>query len=273
MSYSEDEEDTGADVYSFEPVPEPIEEIVPEDQDPRYSSEEWEAFVLGSFTKEELVDGQYPTINGLRRVCELLLGEIVFSGPVEIEQSMDANHCGRASVMYEIVIAWKRDIGPYVSINDGLPIRKFRGMGGSWTGNTADMFAVFPEAIAENRAEVRALRKALRLKNVAADELPGKDTAAVTKQIREKQKEKETSGDWEEASLITDQQKSVINSLCERLNIDVDKFINSGERQYQSVELITRKTAAKMIQRLNEYQGAGNIEIPQVLLKETEDEG
>jgi len=53
----------------------------------------------------------------------------------------------------------------------------------SWEGNTDDMFCAFAVAIASTRAEARALRKALKIKGVAAEELTKKDTAKIVRDI------------------------------------------------------------------------------------------
>jgi len=90
------------------------------------------------------------------------------------------------------------------------------------------MFAVFPESIAETRAEGRALRRALRINVVCADELTKKDTAAI---VQQQKVSKPTTGEWEEESPITDQQINTIQLMCNRLGIDVTKFINSGSKE------------------------------------------
>ena len=71
--------------------------------------------------------------------------------------------------------------------------------------------------------------------------------------------------------MITDQQINSIKILCNRLTIDLDKFINSGSKTYKDIQQISRKTAASMIKRLNQYQSSGenSLEIPVDLLQES----
>ena len=203
------------------------------------------------------VDGKYPNVNGLRRVVELLLGEILSCGPIDTKTTMDGNSPGKAVVTYEINIAWKLGMPVDLEIED-LPVKTFRALGSSCHGNTDDTYAVFPEAIAETRAEGRALRRSLRLGVVCSDELTKKNTAEVVRQSVEKV----TEGNWEGDSLITDNQVTSIKLLCQRMGIDAGKFINSGSRQYVDIFQIPRQTAANMIKRLNAYQSTGSDAIP-----------
>ena len=229
---------------------------------PAYYDIEWQDYVLSKFDKKtEMVDGKYPSVNGLRRVVELLLGEIVSAGPIDTKVTLEANSLSKAVVTYEINILWR--LGPYVDIEEPQ-CRTFRAIASSCPLNTDDMYAVFPEAIAETRAEGRALRRALRLAVVCADEITRKDTAEIVRQ----KSEKTTEGDWQENSIITDNQINTIKLLCSRLNIDVDKFINSGSKQYGDILEIPRQTAANMIKRLSQYQSTGSdsVAIPKELL-------
>jgi hypothetical protein len=242
----------------------------PEDSRPRYDSPEWNDYVMGLFDEGELIDGKYPNVNSLRRLAELLLGEITFSGPIKVEQTMDPEHTGKAVVVYQVSIAWKLDdhyATQHIDLENGLPIRTFTSVASSWIGNTDDIFAVFPESIAETRAEGRALRRALRLNVVCADELTKKDTAAY---VQKQKVAKPTTGEWEEESPITDQQINTIQLMCNRLGIDVTKFINSGSKKYSSINQVTRTAAAGMLKQLNRYQSTGSdaIEIPQNLIGE-----
>ncbi|MHA2428388.1 MAG: hypothetical protein ACXADB_10230 [Candidatus Hermodarchaeia archaeon] len=249
-------------VASYEP---PEEKGPPR---PRYDSPEWNDYVMSLFDEGELIDGKYPNVNSLRRLAELLLGEIIFSGPIRVEQTMDPEHTGKAVCTYQITIAWKLDdyyATTDLNVNGDYPSRTFTSVASSWVGNTDDIFAVFPESIAETRAEGRALRRALRLNVVCADELTKKDTAAY---VQKQKVAKPTTGEWEEESPITDQQVNTIQLMCDRLGIDVTKFINSGSKNYGDISKVTRTAAAGMLKQLNRYQSTGGdaIEIPQNLI-------
>jgi len=222
-----------------------------------YGGEEWSQYVMNQFQPGELDPKGNPRINGLRRVTNNLLGPIVFSGPVEIQANLEPESIGRACVIGEVRIAWADNH------ND---IRVFRDAGGSWVGNTSDEFAIYPEAMAATRAESRALRKALCIDKVSADEISDKDASEVVQQYTNKNVDEE----WGSDGPISQTQQRAIQTLCERLNIDVVKFINSGNDTYENINDVNRLTAAKMLERLNQYQNASAIEIPEEIKLEKE---
>jgi hypothetical protein len=256
----------GVDALQLE-VPEKLHASEERQSAPRYDSPEWNEYVMGLFAPEELIDGKYPNVNSLRRLTELLLGDIVFSGPVKVEQTMELEHTGKAVVTYQVTIDWKLDAvyAGYVDIQEGYPQRTFTSVASSWIGNTDDMYAVFPESIAETRAEGRALRRALRLNVVCADELTKKDTAAI---VQQQKTPTTTTGEWDEEGLITDAQINTIKLICDRLNIDLNKFINSGSKKYNNIEEVKKSAAAGMLKQLSRYQSAGSdaLDIPNNLI-------
>ena len=131
---------------------------------PHPLSPEWNDYVMGLFTETEMVDGN-PLVHGLRRVSEMLLGQIVFSGPTQVFPVQRDDHHGRATVIFT------------VEFSNGI---RYSEVADSWEGNTDDTFCAYAVAIASTRAEARALRKALKIRAVAAEELTKKDTAAIT---------------------------------------------------------------------------------------------
>ena len=252
---------------------EPVQQIKVVDPDtPGYNDFEWNDWVMAQLHPDELVAGKYPNVNGLRRMVGLLLGDIVFSGPIQT-QVTDSEDIGKAVVTYQITIDWRLDNYPStmgIDLASGYPQRIFTAVASGFEGNLTGLFIVFPEAMAETRAEVRALRKALRISTVGAEELTQKDVGAYLEERKNQQvRSTITTGEWEEESFITDQQVNVIRSMCDRLNIDVDKFIQSGKLQYKSINDISKGSAAIMLNELNRYQNSGedSKDIPAKLLK------
>jgi len=208
-------------------------------------SSEWNEYVLGLFDASELVDGN-PLVAGLRRVAELVLGPIVFSGPTQVFPVQRDDHHGRATVVFTVEFA---NGARYAEVAD------------SWEGNTDDMFCAFAVAIASTRAEARALRKALKIKAVAAEELTKKDTAKI---VREMSSTKTTSdGDNNDQSRMSDAQSNFIDVKCKQLNINGLNLLKVFNLDIN--KKISKKAASDIIDKLNDFQRDKNS-IPEDLL-------
>ena len=179
-----------------------------DDGRPAITDPGWNDYVLQMFEPEEMYN-KMPLCNGLRRVAELLMGRIVFSGPVQVFPPADGNELGRSTVI------WK------IEFDDGSI---FCDVADSWEGNTDDTFCVFNTATAATRAEGRALRKALRLKTVAAEEMTKKNTASIVRSISQTKAMANTDGEYDDSSRMTDPQARFIDGKCKQLNIDVEAF-------------------------------------------------
>ena len=128
---------------------------------------------------------------------------------------------------------------------------RFSEVADCWEGNTDDMFCAYAIATASTRAEGRALRKALRIRAVAAEEMTKKDTAKI---VRELSAKKEVSdGGYDDSSRMSDAQYNFIDVKCRQLNIN-------GEALFKTVfnvdnkRKISKKVASDIIDSLNEYQ-------------------
>lgn len=219
---------------------------------PTYGSEGWDAYVMSQFKEDELIDGA-PLCHGLRRVARNLLGDIIFSGPTSVDPPTDVNGFGRATVVYQVTFIW----------NDGST-RVFADVADVWHGNTDDLFAVHPAAVASTRAEARALRKALAIRKVSADELCRKDIGAVVKGLNAVVKtEAPTTGESKPTDLMTAPQKNFLNSLCSKLNVSVVALV---ETTGMNVETVTRDATSKLITKLNEFQQKGMETVPKELI-------
>ena len=207
---------------------EQVVEAVP----PSISSPEWSDYVISKFESDEMVDGN-PTVDGLRRVTEVVLGQIV-STETDIAQVPTKENEGRATAVCTIVV--ETHFGN---------IRKASGSGDAWHKNTDMPYSKFPVAMAETRAEGRALRRILQLRKVvAAEELS--DTL-------------DDSIDYEKN--ITDNQVNFIEVMCKPegrgLDINIAKFINQtadGEPKKTSIRELKHSEAAKFIKLLSSYQ-------------------
>lgn len=207
---------------------------------PSITSPEWSDYVMSQFDKSELMDGM-PLAAGLRRVAELLCGHIVFSGPTQVFPPQNESSHGRATVV------WK------VEFDNGMC---FSDVADCWEGNTDDTFCAFAVATAATRAEARALRKALRIRAVAAEEVTKKNTAAI---VRNAVKES-SEGEYDEASRMTDPQSNFISVKCKQLNINPVSLFKELFK-LSTTRKITKKAASDAIDRLNEFQ-RNSEEIP-----------
>ena len=223
-----------------------IEESVGEENRPSMFSDEWNDFVMAHFHRNELIDGN-PICAGLRRVAEFLLGDIVESGPEQVFPAMDGSSPDRATVEFKVVFNW---------MNSGQQ-RVYKEVADVWHGNTDDLFCAHPVATASTRAEGRALRKALKLRCLAAEELAKKDIVSI---VQESVKKSPTSGEYEVDQSVSPQQVQFIDPKCKQLDIDVMLFINMGSGDYANIGQVTRDSAKKMIKFLNGYQNGEPIQ-------------
>ena len=228
-------------------------DIIVEDNSPAIGSDDWHEYVMSHFKSNELIDGN-PTCAGLRRVAEILLGEIVFSGPTQIFPATAPNGPGRATVVFTVEFNW---------MNSGMS-KSFAEVADVWHGNTDDLFCAHPVATASTRAEGRALRKALKVRVLAAEELAKKDIVNVVQQSIS------TSGEYNPDDRISPQQVTFIDNKCKQLDINVIEFINIGAENYRSINDVKRESGKKMIRVLNEYQNQ-TTSIPEHILSYQED--
>ncbi len=198
---------------------------------------EWNDYVLGHFSEKELFDGR-PLCAGLRRVCELLLGRIVISRPTQVFPPTAADEIGRATVVWEVVF------------EDGSI---FSDVADAWEGNTDDTFCVFNTATAATRAEGRALRKALRLKTVAAEEMTTKNTAEIVKNISQTSAIKKVQGEYQSTGRMTENQERFIDGKSKQLDIHPAKLFKEVFNLSVSKK-IDKKQASDAIEKINEYQ-------------------
>ena len=210
-----------------------------EDDSPSIFSPEWHEYVMSHFERNELIDGN-PVCAGLRRVAELLLGDIMETGPTQVDSPTDPDGPGRATVVYKVVFNWMNS-GVYKTFTEAADV---------WHGNTDDLFCAHPVATACTRAEGRALRKALKLRVLAAEELAKKNIVEIV----QRSVEKTTDGSYNSDDRVSPQQVNFLDNKCKQLDLDVMSFINIGEKDYRSINDVTRESAKKMIGVLNGYQ-------------------
>lgn len=196
---------------------------------PTFSEYGWHDYVMSHFEEDELVEGS-PTVDGLRRVCELLIGKIVEISNTVLQFPSPENE-RRATVKSRIVIE-----------NDTLLI--YEGAADVYPGNTDGIYARHPVALAETRAEGRALKRALRLRKVISAEEIGSG------------QQEEAAEQSELNKPINDNQKMFINMICDksRLNLNIDKAIKVILPKVKNSTELKYGEAKELIMKLDEYQ-------------------
>ncbi len=246
----EKEEITGAKVVITEvkPVEAPKDEKQVE-QVPPIFREDWTDYLLTQFYKDELIDG-HPTTDGLRRIFEKFIGEII-SCKKDVLQTPDVANSHRATVHCAISYA------AHGTWAGGRPnvVKEIQEASDCYFGNTAAPFYYHAVATASTMAEGRCYRKALGLKTLAKEETQGP-----------KGDEAKLAGDMERSqNLATPNQKNVIASIAKQINVDVQKMItNDPNIKGTSIEDITGPEAQTLIRDLNNYRTKG---VPEGLLQ------
>jgi hypothetical protein len=191
---------------------------------------DWTEYVLSKLSPDELSPEGRPTCDGLRRVAELVLGPTLKS-TVRIVQSPAPDNGMTAVAEFSYT---------YHSIHTDREVT-FTAAADVNSGNTDGMFSKFATAMAETRAEGRALRKALRLRRVLTAEEP----SALFHDV-----------DLSNGGKSTEMQHSFIKTLCERNDINIDAYLGSSKsfKWNGKLEDIPHKSAVLIIAHLNELQ-------------------
>lgn len=206
-----------------------------ENKRPLMTSESWHEFAMKHFADDELIEG-CPTVDGLRRVVELLLGPVVYSGVVSVDPAKPDNDF-RATVIYKLRVKFT-----YPEDGEAAYVKTFVDAADVYPGNCDLEFARHAAATASTRAEARTLRKALRLKKIIAAE------EATDVPLEE-------SG-IAESSKITKMQINFLEVLAKRNNINLAIFIKGylTLKKINKLEQIDHQTALRMVAQLSDWQ-------------------
>lgn len=207
-----------------------------------YGSENWENHVISQFLPHELYNGEYPTLNGLRRITLITLGKVVSSKPILLQTSLP----GAASCIYEIII------------DTAMGRLCFAAAADATQENISGAYHIYPTAIAESRAEARAYRKALMLTTVSAEEIKGNESSfnsVIQSGILQ------TDGVFNESEPMSQQQEKLLKIKTSKLGINLDKFY---EFMKIDKEKTTKQNCLDMFNKINEFQSQEKI--PEELL-------
>jgi hypothetical protein len=199
------------------------------------NSQEWTDYVLGLLSEDEKIKGN-PTTDGLRRIFEIALNCVVIDANSTVVQSPEPSNEKRATVVHTISYVLK-DLQPEDS---DIKYRSVSGAADVYWGNCDKVFRNHPVAVAETRAEGRALRRALKLRKVVAAE-------ELAENI-------EDNVDGLSVSKISTNQINFIDVLSKRLDINTKELFDKLDIKYTTIYNISHEEAVDCIRSLNQYQ-------------------
>lgn len=196
---------------------------------------EWTDHVLGLLSDDEKIHGN-PTTDGLRRVFEIALDCRIIASTSTVVQSPSPDNEKRATVVHSVVYCLNH-IDPD---RPDLNTVSVDGAADVYWGNCDKVYRNHPVAVAETRAEGRALRRGLKLRKVVAAEELAKDI--------------EDHPDEDSVSKITNNQINFIDVLAKRLNINVGKLLESHAMESKNIYILSHTDAISIIRLLSQYQ-------------------
>jgi hypothetical protein len=218
--------------------------------EPSINDLEWNDYVLNLLHEEEKIDGN-PTTDGLRRIFEIALKCEIVESTSDVVQSPTPDNEKRATVVHKIAYILNNG-----SKDQNNKIRTVSGAADVYWGNCDKVYRNHPVAVAETRAEGRALRRALRLRKVVAAE-------ELATNI-------EDNVDGESVNKISNSQINFMDVLCNRLDIDANKLIVSMGLPNEDYRNLTHSDAVTIIRQLSDYQKKIN-DIPEDIKGYTEE--
>lgn len=201
---------------------------------------EWTDHVLGLLSDDEKIAGN-PTTDGLRRIFETALNCTLIRAESEVVQSPSVDNERRATVVHSLTYILNTD-GP----DDGIKYRVASGAADVYWGNCDKIYRNHPVAVAETRAEGRALRRALKLRKVVAAEELAKDID--TSHLEENNIGK-----------INTTQINFFDVFGKRLNINLHKLLEKLAIDSKNIYNISYDDAVKTITTLSGYQQSNDV--------------
>jgi hypothetical protein len=202
---------------------------------------DWTDHVLSLLSDDEKISGN-PTTDGLRRIFEVALNCRVMSSTTHIAQSPEPNNEKRATVVHSLTYFLNNGTTDMPELNTVT----VDGAADVYWGNCDKVYRNHPVAVAETRAEGRALRRALKLRKVVAAEELSKDI--------------EDHPDQDSVSKITNNQINFIDVMAKRLNINVTKLLEQNNLESKNIYVLSHEDAVSIIRLLSSYQqNMGNI--------------
>lgn len=199
---------------------------------------EWTDHVLGLLSEDEKIAGN-PTTDGLRRIFEKALDCVVISAQSTVVQSPTVDNERRATVEHHLTYVLNN-----FGADEDIKTRTVSGSADVYWGNCDKVYRNHPVAVAETRAEGRALRRALKLRKVVAAEELSKDIDHI---------------DGDSANKINSTQINFLEVFGKRLDINIPKLLDKLAITQKNIYDISYDDAVKTITTLSGYQQSNDI--------------
>ena len=195
----------------------------------------WSEHVLDHLDDSELRDGN-PTVDGLRRVTEEVFGDILGSSSHIYNHDTSRGVC---TIKHTLQIR-KHLTGDIISVDGCVDVNR---------SNIPHPFNQHLVATADTRAEGKAIRRALKIRVVTAEEMQNSDEDDLLAAEEN----------------ITDQQILAINQMCKRLDVNLEKAVKTNCATAKSVRSASNLQGRMLLTSLSEYQRNSSL-IPEDLL-------
>lgn len=203
------------------------------DVKPSINDIEWTEYVLELLSEDEKIQGN-PTTDGLRRIFEIAMDCVVIDSTSTVAQSPEPNNGNRATVIHSLTYVLKN-----LSTDSPFNTITVNGAADVYWGNCDKIYRNHPVAVAETRAEGRALRRGLKLRKVVAAE-------EIAEEI-------EDDIDGHNAGKMTNNQVNFMDVLCKRLNINAIKYLESMDFSID-IDKLDHNNGVSIIRQLSSYQ-------------------
>lgn len=201
---------------------------------------EWTDHVLSLLSDDEKIAGN-PTTDGLRRIFEIALNCTVIKAESSVVQAPSMENERRATVVHSLTYVLNNR-----SETQQNYMRTASGAADVYWGNCDKIYRNHPVAVAETRAEGRALRRALKLRKVVAAE-------ELAKEIDTEHLEENNIGK------INNTQINFFDVFGKRLDINLHKLLEKLAIDNRNIYNISYDDAVKTITTLSNYQQTNDI--------------
>lgn len=201
---------------------------------PSMNSVSWTDYVLSQLQDDEKIAGN-PTTDGLRRIFEDVLNCTLVELETKVIQAPSPENEKRATVACYLTYVLNDP-----DLDQSVKTKRTSGAADVYWGNCDKVYRNHPVAVAETRAEGRALRKALKLRKVVAAE-------EIAENI-----EDDPNGD--NVLNISSNQINFMDVMAKRIDINVIELIKSLEINVDNIRSISHDNAVLIIKKLTEFQ-------------------